>query len=218
MAGTGEVWRVPRSDRCITVHSVGVTQTRPIVTVSQAADLCLVSRKSITRRLPALMEHGATKDSMGQWAIPVLALMAVGLKPGKPNPPDPKVPVIEVDAAAEVQRWQHRAELAEARAEERERTIEVLRMALRQLETRPAGSPVLVPDPLVSQDGDLSPVPLVATGQKPSSGTVTHHEGPRDAAAVSLVNDLPVSYMAHELEVSHRPWWRRFSRRVDLPR
>ena len=53
-------------------------------TVSEAAKACGVSRKTITRRLPDLAQHGATKSAQG-WLLPVSSLLAVGLQPGKPS-------------------------------------------------------------------------------------------------------------------------------------
>lgn len=166
-----------------------MTMTRPTFTVSQAADLCQVSRKTITRRLPALQEHGAVKDSMGQWAVPVEALEAVGLRPGRPSvqgrqdsdtgtavPPP-------ADLAAELAEARLRAAVAEARLDEREKllaeraqVVESLRAQLRQLEARPearAESPapaVVVSEEaqerLVSEDIDQQPAtPPVTTGR-----------------------------------------------------
>lgn len=58
-------------------------------TVSGAASACDVSTKTILRKVTALTEHGAMKDMSGQWQIPLAALYAVGLHPGKPKGPDP---------------------------------------------------------------------------------------------------------------------------------
>jgi len=64
--------------------------TRPVqtFTVSQAAEVCQVSRKTITRRYEQLKLGGAYKDKAGQWAIPVAALLHAGLTPGRPAAPD----------------------------------------------------------------------------------------------------------------------------------
>lgn len=106
-----------------------MTLTRPTFTVSQAADLCQVSRKSVTRRMSALQAHGAAKDSLGQWVIPVEALLAVGLRPGRPSGPTqgepgppPDVghvshlvePVTPTAVVAEMAEYRRRAEVAEA--------------------------------------------------------------------------------------------------------
>ncbi len=105
-----------------------MTLTRPTFTVSQAADLCQVSRKSVTRRMSALQDHGAVKDSLGQWVIPVEALLAVGLRPGRPSGPTQGEPVPPPDVGhvshpepvtptaivAEMAEYRRRAEVAEA--------------------------------------------------------------------------------------------------------
>lgn len=123
------------------------TVTRPSFSVSQAADLCQVSRKTITRRLSALQDHGAIKDALGQWSIPVVALQAVGLRPGRPTDvgqqdsdlgtADLSPTVVPAEVLAELADYRRRAEVAEAVLIERERLVEALQLALRQLESRP---------------------------------------------------------------------------------
>ena len=44
--------------------------TRPTFTITDAATACAVSRKTITRKLADLAEHGAAKDEDGVWRIP----------------------------------------------------------------------------------------------------------------------------------------------------
>ena len=60
---------------------------RPTFTITDAATACGVSRKTITRKLSDLATHGAAKDDDGVWRIPVEALLAVGLHPGRSLPP-----------------------------------------------------------------------------------------------------------------------------------
>ena len=60
--------------------------SRPTFTITDAATACSVSRKTITRKLPELAGHGAAKDDDGVWRIPVEALLAVGLHPGRSLP------------------------------------------------------------------------------------------------------------------------------------
>jgi hypothetical protein len=62
--------------------------SRPTFTIRQACEVCRVSRRTITRRLDELAKYGAFKDSDGHWLIPVEALEAVGLRPGRPSAPD----------------------------------------------------------------------------------------------------------------------------------
>ena len=131
--------------------------------VTQAAEACLVSRKTIVRRIPQLEEFGAWKDTQGQWVIPLSALLAADLKPGRPSKPEvepekpqpaPKAAVITAPATAvpgvdpamgalraEIADWQRRANdaerraaVAEAIATERAGRVDDLRLALRQLE------------------------------------------------------------------------------------
>jgi hypothetical protein len=63
-----------------------VTGTRPTFTITDAATACGVSRKTITRKLTDLATHGAAKDDDGVWRIPVEALLALGLHPGRSLP------------------------------------------------------------------------------------------------------------------------------------
>lgn len=114
--------------------------TEATFSVTQAAEACLVSRKTIVRRLPQLEEFGAWKDSQGQWVIPLSALLAADLRPGRPSRPEvepPKATVSEPkpvsqgqaprvsapveDSAvnvlrSELENWQRRATDAEKRA------------------------------------------------------------------------------------------------------
>ena len=62
------------------VGAAGAQSTaRPTFTITDAAAACSVSRKTITRKLSDLSDHGAAKDDDGVWRIPVEALLAVGL-------------------------------------------------------------------------------------------------------------------------------------------
>lgn len=129
--------------------------------VSEAARVCQVSRKTVVRRLPELAEHGATKTAQG-WVLPLSALMAVGLNPGKPSdPPASDTPRAEAGALVTIPRDEYealRAKQAQADrlvaeldavsrlAKERESHIEDLRLALRVLEPGPsAAEPVVLP-------------------------------------------------------------------------
>lgn len=129
--------------------------------VSQAAEACGVSRKTITRRLPQLADHGATKTAQG-WAIPLDALLTVGLTPGKPAPADPveapglvSIPLAEYEAlrakTAQADRLAHELEVVRQQATGQAAHIEDLRLALRALEAAPA--------PLAEAVGD-TPAPV----------------------------------------------------------
>lgn len=126
--------------------------TRPVLSVSEAAKACQVAAKTITRRLPALQEHGASKDSDGHWRIPIEALLAVGLRPGKPTSPDTVQEQRDMSQAtvqAELTALRHRAELAEALLAAERRTSEALSLALRALT---AGAPAATPTPAPTPD------------------------------------------------------------------
>lgn len=124
----------------------------------KAADECGISRSTIMRKLYADEIPGAEKVGTS-WAIPVPGLIAAGLKPGVPSPPEDKEKSKPVQGVHEgvhegVQgvhmntlKLQHQLELAELRerslrqelaaqkslAEERAARIEDLQTALRML-------------------------------------------------------------------------------------
>ncbi|MGB7980835.1 MAG: hypothetical protein WCF36_08605 [Candidatus Nanopelagicales bacterium] len=140
----------------------GQTPTnRPSFTITDAAAACAVSRKTITRKLPELAGYGAAKDEDGVWRIPVEALLAVGLRPGRSLPdstPAPARPASARPATAPTQsgptgfpdtvtiardRWDDlRIRLARAEAEASERALALAdaRLALRALTAGPTRS------------------------------------------------------------------------------
>lgn len=63
---------------------------------AEAGAACGVSKKSILRRITALIEAGAVKDERGNWQITPDQLRAVGLHPGRPRPADHD-PIAAVD-------------------------------------------------------------------------------------------------------------------------
>jgi hypothetical protein len=153
-----------------TIDLTAPSPTRPQFTITEAATACAVSRKTITRKLADLAEHGAAKDDDGVWRIPVEALLAVGLHPGRsvpeqrpvdgsprnvPTPPEPSrtaervgVPAPDVVTIPR-ERWDDlRIRLARAEAEAAERALALAdaRLALRALTAGPgsvgaAGAP-----------------------------------------------------------------------------
>lgn len=129
-----------------------------VFTMKEAADVAGVSVSTLRRRRTELEEAGATITSAG-WQVPMTALIAVGLihgegfhaaPPARPST-SPAQSSVEAESVArllervreleaEVQEWCRRAEVAEARAEERRRALDALqianeteRMALRML-------------------------------------------------------------------------------------
>jgi hypothetical protein len=127
-------------------------------TASEAASVCGVSLRTVQRKIPLLEAAGAYKDGAGAWRIPVAAMRAAGLSPGRPSPPDVGGDTAvrqrdsDVDTLSllreQVSELRRRAEVAEALAAERERVlferdrvIEVQSRALLMLENRPAPAP-----------------------------------------------------------------------------
>lgn len=132
----------------------------------EAARVAGVSVSTLRRRRDELTAAGAVIDPNG-WQVPITALIAAGLISGEGHHADDNDtpaaaavtpggdPGVEVRVRELEQRvqelneqlhhWQRRAEVAEARAEERARSLEVLRianeserLALRMLTTGPA--------------------------------------------------------------------------------
>ncbi|WP_232300269.1 hypothetical protein, partial [Kocuria salsicia] len=118
-----------------------------VFTMKEAADVAGVSVSTLRRRRAELEGAGATITSAG-WQVPMTALIAVGLIHGegfhtapqaRPSTPSAQSPdeakstgrllerVRELEA--EVQEWRRRAEVAEARAEERRRALDALQIA-----------------------------------------------------------------------------------------
>jgi len=190
-----------------------VTHPGQTFTVSQAAEVCQVSRKTITRRYDQLKLGGAYKDKAGQWAIPVAALLHAGLTPGRPAAPD-TVPSTQASALgqqdtatglrvaeleAQVTEYRHRAEVAEQLAAERSARVEDLRQALRMLE---ASRPV--------QEAEI---------RRDVAGSPEHEAFPTATAALALVAEprphpesqpTPGQLRA----TSGQGWWRRWRRRA----
>jgi len=190
-----------------------VTHPGQTFTVSQAAEVCQVSRKTITRRYDQLKLGGAYKDKAGQWAIPVAALLHAGLTPGRPAAPD-TVPSTQASALgqqdtatglrvaeleAQVTEYRHRAEVAEQLAAERSARVEDLRQALRMLE---ASRPV--------QEAEI---------RRDVAGSPEPEAFPTATAALALVAEprphpesqpTPGQLRA----TSGQGWWRRWRRRA----
>lgn len=130
---------------------------------------CGVSVDTVKRRLPALEDAGAYKDARGRWMVTPDQLRVVGLAPGAPikrskamhqaaasapGAPIPAAPddlvrrCVELEAALTLEKVKREA--AEGLADERNRTIEVLRASLRMIE---AGAPGTGEAPRRSESG-----------------------------------------------------------------
>jgi hypothetical protein len=128
--------------------------TEPVVSMAEAARLSGLSVSTLRRRRDALVGHGATRHDAG-WVIPISALVALGLMPPVTPPDAPSAdqvtPVMtppgdgavtaltaERDTALErASAAEHRAEIAERTAAERDRVIEAQAHALQMLEAAP---------------------------------------------------------------------------------
>lgn len=136
-----------------------------VFTMREAARVAGVSVSTLRRRRDELTAAGAVIDPNG-WQVPITALIAAGLIPGEGHHDDHDAPAAAKDTSGDdpgagvrvrqleqqvqelseqLHHWQRRAEVAEARAEERARSLEVLRianeserLALRMLTTGPA--------------------------------------------------------------------------------
>jgi hypothetical protein len=189
----------------------GAAPTRPTFTITEAATACSVSRKTITRKLPEFAGHGAAKDDDGVWRIPVEALLAVGLHPGRslPSPitvgarpvappPAPMPPVAQDTVTIPRDRWDDvRLRLARAEAEAAERGLALAdaRLALRALTAGPlrapepqGPAPILAPHPQgpptvpATGGGSAAPAGLAAGG--------AHGAGPALTTSVGLGGEV----------------------------
>lgn len=144
-------------------------------TLKAAAEACLVDPQTIRRRLKHLEQqgdlHGAHRNDDGSWTIPLRALHAAGLNPGKPSPPpnqeelsgghaSPLPPDISMAASQRIAALEHqvqlaevlhRAELAEAALEAERRSNADLRRALALAEHQLMGAP---PAPSAEQSAE----------------------------------------------------------------
>lgn len=146
-----------------------------VFTMREAAEVAGISVSTLRRRRADLIAAGAVIESSG-WQVPITALIAAGLISGEGERPSrPETGGSErtrPDASGEsktrqlqeqvreleqqVAEWRRRAEVAEARAEERGRSLESLRvaneterMALRMLTSTTSASseqPATVPE------------------------------------------------------------------------
>lgn len=134
-----------------------MTESRPFLSITEAAEAAGKSRRSIGRMLDSGRLDGAKRDEAGTWRIPVDALLAAGLSLHAPSPPD-DVPAPQETAPApdalnalrvELADWRRRAEVAEAIAAERADALSDARLALRALTTgtTPPDPPTVEPRP-----------------------------------------------------------------------
>lgn len=122
---------------------------RPVFTLKEAAEACLVSVKTIRRRLDSDKfpnAHRLDDSTNSPWTIPLADLIASGLTPGKPTAPDDieqQPAIAQTDTELEKLRQenaelQQRALIAEAELRRADQTIETQSLALKMIEAAPA--------------------------------------------------------------------------------
>src|SRR6266540_5567729 len=110
----------------------------PALSISEAAKICGVKRRTIRRRHQAGEFEHAFKDPAGTWRIPVKDLVAAGLRPTVVSYPDEPRIVFSADSQAdrlltEVAVLRERVRALEIIAKEREERVIDLRTILRML-------------------------------------------------------------------------------------
>lgn len=147
-----------------------------------AAAACGVSRATISRRLSAGEIAGAEKDDMGAWVIPVSGLLAAGLHPGRPAPPDededqdddaeiPAVTIARLEGELAVERVKREAaeqyaELAERLAQERADRIGELQRQLEAPPTTPTEPAPTAPEQPATPEPAPTPTPAPQTPEQ----------------------------------------------------
>jgi hypothetical protein len=128
------------------------SRDRLALSISEAAQVCGVRRRTIRRRQKAGEFEHAYKDPDGTWRIPVSDLVASGLRPNVVS--DPDEPRIVFTAASQVDRLRtevavlrERVRALEIIAREREERVTDLRTVLRML-----------PAPRETVDAPISPM------------------------------------------------------------
>jgi len=114
------------------------------LTIAEAAAAAHVNPRTIRRHLanfPGAHRTGGPGSRTGQWLIPTADLVAAGFNLDASDAISNELPRVsaserleEIEALkGELAEWRRRAEVAEARAEERERIIQTQAIALRAL-------------------------------------------------------------------------------------
>lgn len=180
--------------------------TTAVFSMKQAAQVAGISVSTLRRRRTDLIAAGADISPDG-WKVPMTALVACGLidgegpeaasRPASVTPRPGQSPgasgqsrqLDELTAQVrelerEVGEWRRRAEVAEARAEERGRALDALRvaneterMALRMLTAGTSTTPPVQPDPQPTPSTGPAPLP---SGFQPSTTEAPPQPSPRD--------------------------------------
>lgn len=180
--------------------------TTAVFSMKQAAEVAGISVSTLRRRRSDLTAAGAVISPEG-WKVPMTALVACGLiagegpevasrpasmtpRPGEGHETSGQSWQIEELTAQvrelerEVSEWRRRAEVAEARAEERGHALDALRvaneterMALRMLTAGPSTAPPVQRDPQpTSLTGPATPI----SASQPSAPEAPPQPSPRD--------------------------------------
>ena len=160
---------------------------RPSWSVQQAARECGVSVATIRRRLKDGSLPNAEQGARGAWLIPVTDLIAVGLNPGQPSPPDHAQGVVtdpthakndhshdygqrassQVDEYAQLEQklLSEQREVAHLRTQVHtlQNNLDDLRTAMRMLEAAPAERPETPPEPSPADE----PAPATEASPRP---------------------------------------------------
>lgn len=153
---------------------------RPSWGVQRAARECGVSPATIRRRLKDGSLPNAAQGARGAWTIPVTDLIAAGLNPGKPSPPDHAHGVVTDPTHAEnahshdygqsassqvdrVAQLEQELQSAYAKNEDLRNQVSLLsanvhdlRTAMRMLEAAPADHPETPPGPAPAAESAAS--------------------------------------------------------------
>jgi hypothetical protein len=183
---------------------------RPALTITEAARSTGTHRNTIRRRLDAQEFPNAFRDppNEGPWRIPVADLLTAGLELHQPDSMDTSEersteaavdPAVMAQLREQVAHWRRRAQVAEAKAKERDRALKIAEDALSALNP---GSPARVERPRGAE-----PSPQDTTDEE--FGEMPPHTPPQ--AFNDVAPEVPV--LPREAPPSERDsWWGRFWR------
>lgn len=156
---------------------------RPSWGVQQAARECGVSPATIRRRLKDGSLPNAEQGARGAWLIPVTDLIAAGLNPGQPSPPDHEQGVVtdptqaknahshdygqrpssQVESYAKLEQKlfseQREVEHLRTQVSTLQNNLDDLRAAMRMLEAVPADRAETPPEPAAAAEPVAAPEP-----------------------------------------------------------
>jgi hypothetical protein len=180
-----------------------------VFSLTEAAEAARVSRTTIRRYLDRDRFPNAYRNAEGQWRVPVADLEAAGLRLHRPAPPEgapePEVGDRAVELEREVAVLRERVAAAEAIAEERQRALEDLRVALRVLERGKPSEPAHSP-----QEATGANYTSVTPGE-PSGGSGSRR-APESPAALQRRSQMAPGapeWVSGTGRAQRPSWWRR---------